>query len=210
VTLILSRRMGKSGSSLASATGPRLTLLDLTLRNGCAGPFCFDGGLYDGKLKLRTGGLKEDAEALRRRGCVAGAKTSSFCRSMYDWRRLLISSCSERPKLSRFSPALISSGVCWKVSVEIERCRGPMAFEAGVFLVRAKAPLDWRGTYSPNAVSQILATFSGVRGVIPRRFGFLGGTIGGAVRSGARGARSRKVFAGSMLPESSCATLSGV
>ena len=81
VVLMLSRRMGKSGNSLASATGPRLTLLDLTLRKGRASPFCFDG-LYDGKLKLRTGGRRDEAEALRRGGGVAGAKTSSLCKSM--------------------------------------------------------------------------------------------------------------------------------
>ena len=94
--------------------------------------------------------------------------------------------------------------------VEIERCRGPVTFEAGVFWLRANWPFGWRGTYSPSAVSHILTTFSGDHGAIPRRFGFLGGTIGGAVRNGARGARSRRVFAGSMAPESTCATLSGV
>jgi hypothetical protein len=75
--------------------------------------------------------------------------------------------------------------------------------------MQANPPLGRRGTYSLSVGSQILATFSGDRGVIPRRLGLRGGTIGGAVRNGARGARSRRVFAGSVPPELGCATWSG-
>jgi hypothetical protein len=128
----LSRLKGKSGSSLASATGPRLTLLDLTLRNGRSGgpASCFEGEEYVGRLKLRTGDLSDATEALRFGGeteieSEAGAKTSSLCESMYDWRKFLISSCRERPMFSRRSAVLMArEGVCWKVFVVNERWKG--------------------------------------------------------------------------------------
>jgi hypothetical protein len=103
-----------------------------------------------GKLKLRTGDLSEAAEALRwgrETGTEAGAKTSSLCKSMYDWRKFLISSCRERPMLSRRSVALTGRrGVCcWEALVEIERWGGcPMVvFEAAFafLLTGAKPPL---------------------------------------------------------------------